>query len=297
MVRASCVCTVKTRKCPIMPPPPPGPPRRPKHTAQLGRERIDDYAWMKDANWREVLRDPARLDAEIRYWLERENDHADALLAPVADLRRAIAAEMRGRIKEDDASVPLPDGPFDYFVRYEAGAQHPRHCRRPRGAEGPDTVLLDEAAEALGQVYHHVGEARHSPDHRLFAWTTDNSGSEYYVLRVKDLVTGERLADGPAETTGEFVFSPDSQWLFWIWRDEQARPAKVFRRPARGGADALVYAETDPGMFLGLGVTTDRRCILIDIANQEASEVRLIPADNPAATPTVVRPRESRGAL
>ena len=122
----------------------PAPPRaeiRPAIRSAHGLSWTDDYAWMKDANWREVLRDPARLDPEIRRWLEAENTYADALLAPVADLRKAIAAEMRGRIKEDDASVPLPEGPFEYFIAYETGAQHPRHCRQPRGAR-PLTRLI-----------------------------------------------------------------------------------------------------------------------------------------------------------
>ena len=93
------------------------------------------------------------------------------------------------------------------------------------------------------------------------------------------------LPDGPESASGAFVFSPDSAWLFWVWRDENARPARVYRRPARGGADVLVYEEADEGMFLGVGVTADDSHIVIGVQNQETSEEWLIPAGEPTAGP------------
>ncbi|MEO7027663.1 MAG: S9 family peptidase, partial [Caulobacteraceae bacterium] len=270
---------------------PPDPPRQPKRILQLGRERVDEYAWMKDERWREVLRDPALLDPRIRGHLEAENAYADALLASTAELQAMLFGEMRGRLKEDDSSVPFADGPFEYFTAFAPGAEHPRHLRRPRGAEGPDTVLLDEAAEAAGKPYYSVGQASHSPDHRLFAWTADDKGSEYYTLHLAELVSGERLPDGPAETTGDFAFSPDSRWLYWIWRDANARPSKVFRRPARGGEDVLIHAEADEGMFLGVGTTADRGYVVVTVQNQETSEAWIIPADDAAAAPILAEPR------
>src|ERR1051325_4731782 len=152
---------------------------------------------------------------------------------------------MKGRIKEDDSSVPAPDGPFDYYVRYAMGAQHPVHARRARGAETGEQVLLDEEAEAEGKAYFHVGGAEHSPDHALYAWAVDEQGSEYYRILVKDLASGESLGTPIESAYGSLAFSPDSQWLFWVWRDQNARPAKVFRRPARGGDDTLVYEGPD----------------------------------------------------
>ena len=273
-------------------PEPPVPRKEPKAIRQLGRERVDDYAWMKDDNWRAVLRDPSVVKAEIREHLEAENAYADALLAPTLALRARLFEEMKGRIKEDDASLPTPDGPFDYFHRYELGAQHPRHVRRPRGEEGGDeAVLLDEEAEAKGKSYYAVDAAAHSPDHALFAWAVDEQGSEYCRILIRDLATGEVSPDGPENATGDFAFSPDSRWLYWIWRDENARPAKIFRRPSRGGMDVLVYEEADNAMFLGVGVTADKSHMLIVCRNQEVSETRLIPAADPCAAPFVAEPR------
>jgi oligopeptidase B len=274
-------------------PPPPVARKVPLEIEQLGRRRTDSYAWMKDDNWREVLRDPKALREDIRAHLEAENAYTKAMLAETEPLQAALFAEMRGRIKEDDSSVPAPDGPWDYYVRYETGAQHPIHARRPRGQAGGEQILLNEDAEAKDKAYFHVGGAAHSPDHALYAWAADEQGSEYYEIKVRDLSSGVVL-EGPATSaSGDFVFSPDSEWLFWIWRDEDARPARVFRRPARGGEDVLIHEEEDDGMFLSVGVTADDRYVLIHIGNQETTEVRVIPASQPTAGPVIAQPRET----
>jgi oligopeptidase B len=282
------------------PPPSVAPPKaekRPHRIEQLGRVRVDDYAWMKDDNWQQVLRDPKTLRADVRGHLDAENAYTKAMLAGTEALQAQMFAEMKGRIKEDDSSVPSPDGPWDYYVRYDLGAQHPIHARRPRGQKGGgesdgEEILLDEEALSKGKPFFQVGAAHHSPDHALYAWAADEQGSEYYTLRVKDLATGQELGTPVESAYGDFAFSPDSRWIFWIWRDENARPAKVFRRSARGGEDVLVYEETDDGMFLGVGAASDDSHILIHVGNQETTEIWLIPAADPTADPVVAEPRQ-----
>jgi oligopeptidase B len=278
-------------------PAPPVAAKHPKRIEQLGRVRVDDYAWMKDDNWQQVLRDPKTLRADVREHLDAENAYTKAMLAGTEALQAQMFAEMKGRVKEDDSSVPSPDGPWDYYVRYDLGAQHPIHARRPRGQAEGEQVLLDEEALSKGKPFFQVGAASHSPDHALYAWAADEQGSEYYTIRVKDLATGEALGAPVESAYGDFVFSPDSQWLFWIWRDENARPAKVFRRPARpdkdwGGEDTLVYEETDDGMFLGVGAASDDSHVLIHVGNQETTEIWLIPAADPTAAPILAEPRQ-----
>lgn len=270
---------------------PPVAPIIPRRIEQLGRVRVDDYAWMKDENWQEVMRDPSVLRADIRAHLEAENAYTKAMLAPTEALQAEMFEEMKGRIKEDDASVPAPDGPWDYYSRYETGAQHPIFARRPRGQADGEQVLIDVDALAKAHPYFQVGAAGHTNDHGLFAWAEDDQGSEYYRIRVKDLASGETLDSAVESSTGDFTFSPCGQWLFWTWRDENGRPAKIFRRPARGGEDVLVYEETDPGFFLGVSRTASDAYLVIGIGNQETSEARLIPASDPTAEPRVVEPR------
>ena len=276
-----------------MPALPPVAPRHPHRVEQLGRVRVDDYAWMKDDNWQAVMRDPSLLRADIREHLAAENAYTEALLTSTKPLQAALFAEMRGRIKEDDASVPDPDGPFAYYVRYATGGQHPVYARTPRDG-GPEQVLLDVDALARGHAFFQVSATEHSPDHALFAYAADDQGSEYYRIHIKDLATGEVLPDPVQSATGNFVFSPDARFLFWVWRDGNGRPARVFRRPTRGGAgsDVLVYEEPDDGMFLSVGVTAARGWILISSGDHETSETRMIPASDPTAEPRVIEPRE-----
>src|SRR3990167_5181316 len=140
-------------------PKPPVAAKHPQRIEQLGRVRVDDYAWMKDEGWQQVLRDPKALRADVREHLDAENAYTRTVLAGTEALQATLFAEMKGRIKEDDSSVPAPDGPFDYYVRYDLGAEHPIHARRPRGQDQGEEVLLDEEALSKGKAFFQVGAA------------------------------------------------------------------------------------------------------------------------------------------
>ena len=271
-------------------PMPPVARREERRIEQLGHVRVDPYAWMKDENWQAVLRDPGALRGDIAEHLRAENRYAEAMLASTEGLQAALAAEMKGRLKQDDSTVPVPDGPWEYYSRYEAGAQHPIHARRPRGG-GPEQVLLDVQALSAGKDYYAVAGARHAPGHDLYAYAEDAQGSEVYRIQVRNLDSGDTLPDPADSSTGDFAFSPDGAWLFWTWRDPNGRPARIYRRPSRGGADALVYEARDPGFFIGVSVSGSRAWIVITCGDQETSEILLIPGHDPLAEPRVAAPR------
>jgi len=277
-----------------MTPAPPPTRKTPQRIEQLGRVRTDNYAWMKDDNWQRVLRDPTVLRADIRDHLDAENAYCQAMLAETEALQQEIVAEIKGRMKQDESSVPSPDGPWEYYVRYDPGAQHPVHARRRRG-ETAEEVLADADALAKGHDYYVLAAARHSPDHRLFAYAEDAQGSEAYRVRIKDLATGDLLPEAIENCTGNFAWSADSAWLFWTFRDENGRPARVYRRPVGAGADAdvLVYHEPDAGFFLRVGLTSSRAYLVIGCGNQQTSEAWLIPAADPTAAPRLVEPRQT----
>ncbi len=274
------------------PPTPPVARIEPKTIEQLGRTRVDNYAWLKDDNWQQVMRDPSVLRADIRQYLEAENAYTRAMMASTEALQERIYQEMRGRTKEDDSSVPAPDGPWEYYRRFETGAQHPIYARRPRGQEGPEQVLINVDDQARGKAFYKVLQGQHSPDHALFAYAVDEQGSEIYTIYVKDLASGQTLANPVQNCTGDFCWSPDSSLLFWVFRDDNGRPAKIYRRPARGGEDTLVYDEPDDGFFLSVGSTESREFILISAGNGAQSEYYTIPARSPTAQPTLFSPRE-----
>ena len=121
-----------------------------------GRGGEDPYAWLRDPNWREATRDPSRLSPEIRRHLEAENAYADSVLEPAAGLRRTLFAELKARLKQDDESVPFPDGAYAYYRRYAEGGQHPAYCRRRKGSD-VEEVLVAGDREAQSSSYFRVG--------------------------------------------------------------------------------------------------------------------------------------------
>lgn len=272
---------------------PPRAEKRPHSVTRHGRTITDDYAWLRAENWRDVMRDPSALAPDIRAYLEAANAYTDAMTADAAELRDRLYAEMRARIKEDDMSVPQPDGAYAYGVRYVTGGQHPLFIREARGGGG-ETVMLDGNALAEGRDYFRFGGATHAPDHRLLAWSYDDKGSEYYTLRFRDIASGDDLEDVVPDTGGGGVWSADARHVFYVRQDENHRPSRVFRHEIGTGPDedVLVYEEPDPGFFVGVGKTQSERFIVIDCHDHETSEAYLLPSDDPSAEPRLVARRD-----
>ena len=272
---------------------PPVAPRRPHSFTTHGITVTDDYAWLKDAKWQEVLRDPGILDPDIRKYLEAENDYTESLLGHTAPLQKKLVAEMRGRIKEDDSSVPSPDGPFAYLRKFREGGQHEMFGRIPRDG-GDVRIVLDGDALAANEEYFKFGSARHSPDHQLQAWTADTKGSEYFSIRVRDWATSADLDDLVEETDGGVVWSRDSRSFFYVKLDDNHRPMQVWRHRlgTRQTDDTLVYEEPDSGWFTHLHESSSGRFCVIAGGDHETSEQRLIDLDHPEAPPRLVAARE-----
>lgn len=273
---------------------PPVAEKRPVATVRHGHSRADEYAWLRADNWRQVMRDPSVLPPDIRAFLEAENAYAATAMADVEALRLDLFKEMRGRIKEDDASVPAPDGDFAYATRYQHGAEHPAIVRTRR--DGSDErVLIDANAMAAGKPYFRLGGSAHSPDHRLVAYATDDSGNEYFTLRLRDAETGPDLKDTIKETSGAAVWADDGKTLFYVWVDANHRPAKVFRHLVGTDPrnDVVVHQDGDPGFFVAIGKTQSRRFIVIDTHDHETSEARVIDADAPLSEPRLIARRQT----
>ena len=267
---------------------PPRAAKKPVTTTHHGYALTDDYGWLRAANWQEVMRDPAVLDTQIRAHLEAENAYTDAALADTKDLQAQLFGEMKGRIKEDDSSVPSPDGAWAYASSYVIGGQYPRLIRTPRDG-GADAVLLDGNKEAEGKEYWQLGAATHSPDHRLLAYAVDDKGSELYTLRVRDLATGLDLADEITDTRSA-VWANDSRTLFYVKLDSDHRPLTVWRHllgtPAAD--DVMIYEEADKGFYVGIGKTQSGRFIIVDVHDHQTNEAYLIDADAPMGSPRMV---------
>jgi len=271
---------------------PPIAEQRPHSLTAHGVTRQDPWYWLRDENWREVMRDPAVLNADIRAYLEAENAYADSRLADVSDLRKHLFEELKGRLKQDDSTPPAPDGPFAYFTRFLPGAEHPQYCRIPR--EGGDTeLLLDGDAMAAGHDFFRLGALRHSPDHRLLAVSCDTRGSELFGIDVRDLASGEIIETGPTGTSGEVIWAADNTHYFYTLLNDDLRPDRAFchRIGDDPANDRLVYHEPDSGYFLGLDDGESQRFLYLVSHASETTEVRFIPTDSPNAEPRLISPR------
>jgi oligopeptidase B len=274
----------------------PIPPRaeaRPTEAVVHGTVLRDDFAWLKADNWQEVLRDPAALPADIRAYLEAENAYSATLMAPLESLQETLVAEMRGRMKEDDSSVPAPHGPFAYFTRHRTGGQHPLVCRQPRGG-GAETIMLDGDALAAGKPFYHLGDSRHCDDHRRLAWSFDEAGSEFYTIRVRDLATLEDLPDAIPDTSGDVVWDKAGDSFLYVVIDSSHRPRQVKRhvlgRPVAD--DTLVYEETADGWFVHLDQSRSGDYVFITISDHETTEAWALPRSDLGASPVLLAARE-----
>jgi len=272
---------------------PPVAPRHPHSFTTHGITIADDYAWLKDENWQEVLRDPSLLNAEIRRYLEAENDYTESLLGHTAALQKALVKEMRGRIKEDDSSVPSPDGPYAYMRKFREGGQHEMFGRCPRNS-GEAEIILDGDELAAQHDYFRFGGARHSPDHRLEAWSADVKGSEYFTIRVRDWATKKDLDDVVGETDGAVVWSADASAFFYVKLDDNHRPMQVWRHRlgASQADDVLIYEETDSGWFTHIHESSSGRFCVIAGGDHETSEQRLVDLADLDKPPRLVAARE-----
>lgn len=281
---------------PAAAPPTTDPPRATRRVSVSEHHGIrleDPYAWLRSERWQTVMRDPAALESDIRAYLEAENAYTEAVLADTKALQQTLFEEMKGRIKEDDSQVPSPDGPWDYYFRYETGAQYPLACRRPRGSDTGEVVLLDGNREAQGKPYWQLGGFGQSPDHRLIAYAVDDAGCEFYTIRLRDPATGRDLADVIADA-GAFAWARDGRTLFYVRLDDNHRPRWVFRHTIGSdpAGDVLVYEEPDAGFFVGVTTTQSHAFVLIDTHRHDTSEVYLIDADAPETAPRLVAPRD-----
>jgi oligopeptidase B len=264
---------------------------RPSVHSHHGHARIDDYAWLRDPNWLQVLRDPSLLSAEIREHLEAENRYCRTAYAPLQVLRERLRAEIALDVAPEDFSSPLIDGPYAYYQRYARGASFPHLCRRAL-PDGPEEELLDlEVLSARHATLAWRG-VRHSPDHAHLAVAIDVQGDDVYDIRIYRLAPQVEGVEVLADTSGELAWAADGSALFYV-RVIEGRPREVYRHalgtPHR--EDALVYSEDDPAWFVRLALGESGRHVVITSASHSSSEVWLVPAGERAPAPMRVAER------
>ena len=253
----------------------------------------DHYAWMKAENWKQVLKNPRKLPKNIREHLKAENAYTKSVLAPLKALRSTLLKEMRGRIKEDDSSVPFQDGAYVYGTRYREGGEHPLMCRAPVTEPDRITVLLDGDFLAKDHDYFDIGDCAHSPDHTLLAWSFDDQGSEYYTIHIRDLATGLDLDDAITGTDGDVVWTADGTAFYYVILDDNHRPYAV-KRHILGcdvSSDETILTSTDSGHFIDLDETLSGGYVVISVTDHETAELHILDRNDAKAKPVCVAQR------
>ncbi len=249
---------------------------------------IDDpYAWLKDPGYPEVT------DKDVLAYLAAENNYFEAQMAPHKALTDRLYEEMKGRIKEDDSSVPQKDGDWLYWTSFETGGEYRKWWRKPV-AGGEDALILDETALAQGKEYFRLGAFSVSEDGRYLAYAIDDNGSERFEIRVKDLESGDHLPDVIPGMLSEIVWTSDSTgFLYGLandqWRTDNARHHKLGTPIAD---DIEIFKEADEGFRVGVSETSNRQWIVLASGDHVTSEIYLLPANDPLATPLLVSARQ-----
>jgi oligopeptidase B len=271
-------------------PPPPRAEQRAYSYERHGYTIEDSYHWLRDESYPKVD------DADVLAYLSAENAYFEAAMAPHRPLVETLFGEMKGRIKEDESSVPMKDGDWLYWWAFKPGAQYRTWYRKPVGG-GPDQAIFDEPAEAAASEYFRLGAIAVSPDGRLAATMTDDKGSERFKLRIRDLATGKDIETVSEVGIDRPVWTSDSKAILFTevndnWRSYRARLHRL-GRPA--SEDKTVYEEKDDiGFNVGVGKSQDESLIFITTGDNATNEIRFVPASDPEVAPVLISPRKPK---
>ena len=258
--------------------------QKPHQHKKHGDLREDPYFWLNQ-----------REDPEVLDYLKAENAYYQAMTAHTIPLQEALFVEMKGRIKEDDRSVPYKKNGYWYGVRYELGQQYPVYFRHKGELDAPEEILFDVNEMAEGQDYFHLRGIAVSPDNQLVSYGVDTVSRRQYQIRIKDL-QGERNFDEVIEnTTGSAAWSADGEYFFYTRKDPVTlRSAEIYRHRLGSSPeeDVLVYEETDDTFSCGVYRSKSREYLIISSSSTLTTEFRILSTANPLGEFKVFSPRQ-----
>ena len=232
----------------------------------------DNYAWIKQKNWQEVLKNPTKLNDEVANYLTEENAFVKERLKEKEQLETEIFQELKGRIKDKDSSVPLKDGAYYYFSEYEGGSEYPSF-KRTNSTDVVETIF-NAQKKSEGEKFFNLASVCHSHDHRFIAYNIDKNGSENYFLSVENLENKKILTKEIPQTTGEIIWDTDNKSIYYIGLDDNHRPNKIFKHLVGQDYqnDELIFEERDPAFFCSVSISQSKHYLLIRTGDHQTSE-------------------------
>ncbi len=269
--------------------------KQPQKLEKHGDIRVDDYFWMRLSDAQKNASEKDTQTQKVYDYLNAENSYFESVMGYTKDFQGTLFEEMKGRIKEDDESVPYKKNGYYYITRYEKGQQYPIYARKKESLEAQEEIMFDVNKEAEGHDYFQLGGLSVSPNNKLAAFATDTVSRRQYFIRVKNLETGEIYADKIENTTGGAVWANDNKTFFYTKKDPVTlRSAQIFKHVLGTDAkeDVLVFEEKDETFSAFVTKTKSRKYLVIGSYSTVSTEYQVLEADNPDGTFRVIQPRE-----
>ncbi|WP_371922977.1 S9 family peptidase [Flavobacterium sp. B183] len=245
----------------------------PKSLKKHKETRVDNYFWLND-----------RENPEVIDYLNQENAYYESMTSHIKGLQRDLYEEMKGRIKEDDSSVPYFYNGYFYITRFETGQDYPIFARKKGSLSATEEILFNCNEMAKGHAYFKLGGLSISPDNKFASFGVDLVGRRIYTIQFKNLETGEILQDKIENATGGSVWANDNKTVFYTKQDQVTlRADKIFRHKLHTDAakDVLVFNETDDTFNVSVSKEKSRKYIVIGSGSTLTTEYRILNSDNP----------------
>ena len=255
-------------------------------------ELIDNYSWIKQKNWKEVILDPNKLNTPVKEYLDEENLFKEEQLKDIKDIEKKLFEELKSKIKNEDNSVPKKDGDYYYAYKYNKNSEYPIYYRK-NIKNNFEEIILDCEKKSKTHSYFNVAAISHSHNHKHLAYNIDTNGSEYFSIFIENIETKEILSPEIKNTTGDIIWSLDNNYIFYVGLDQNHRPTKVFKHKIGSDSekDLLIYEEKDPSFFCSINLSKTKKYLFIRTADHETSEYLFINLKLNQTTPILFKKR------
>ena len=255
-------------------------------------ELIDNYSWIKQKDWKEVILNPNKLNAQVKKYLDEENLFKENQLKDIKDIEKKLFEELKSKIKNEDNSVPKKDGDYFYGYKYNKNSEYPIYYRK-NIIKNSEEIILDCEEKSKTHAYFNVASISHSHNHKSVAYNIDTNGSEYFSIFVEDIDKKEILSPEIKNTTGDIIWSLDNNYIFYVGLDQNHRPTKVFKHKIGSDVskDLLIYEEKDPSFFCSINLSKTKKYLFIRTADHETSEYLFINLQLNETTPVLFKKR------
>jgi oligopeptidase B len=255
-------------------------------------ELIDNYSWIKQKDWKEVILNPNKLNAQVKKYLDEESFFKENQLKDIKDIEKKLFEELKSKIKNEDNSVPKKDGDYFYGYKYNKNSEYPIYYRK-NIIKNSEEIILDCEKKSKTHTYFNVASISHSHNHKSVAYNIDTNGSEYFSIFVEDIDKKEILSPEIKNTTGDIIWSLDNNYIFYVGLDQNHRPTKVFKHKIGSDTnkDLLIYEEKDPSFFCSINLSKTKKYLFIRTADHETSEYLFINLQLNETTPVLFKKR------